>query len=697
MRKTVNLVAALLFGAALATAQSTTTIDANTQIRNLSTGFNPLSFGGKVNLYTYDNYALIQRLINNANLTGTCAVYLPAGIWYVSRGLDIPSCVELQGVGFGQGTLFGGPKLGTVVQAQTAFTGPSGYPSNFMLYVDGSPSVGAESDTYNVNVHGITFDCAGVTSCSGFYIGHANENVSVYDSMFANFSDFGEYHCGAGLGGAIWLHCGDQGSGPYFNNQLVSYGSWVTSSTYPLVIMSSLGDRPWSNYTINTTPGPVSAALVQGLGLSLSHIHVENSANGVVLGPTSGLCAALPGGAKCNGLQVSSVNQISLGPTGSGYAIINQSSQSVSISETFSDGQTTALIQDQHNSVTVPNSYNGQYYIQDSGDCFAVEYCVHLNAPIFATANETLQSQVPTLTLRDTSTGLFPYVAISETAAGDLSIGGSGGDRNILFNDGNAVLALRSAASVVYNGANVQSPLNANSGAAGPINALFGSNIYWDTSGAGTFRFGNIGGGGYAAGFGGQSGGFGLSVSSASQPGTLTPAQFFTNTSLWAKENGHILMAPPGSGGAYAASDSGQELTVIGGINGTLTGTATGFTTTPTPCGAGYAVNGITSTGNGNGGGGCLPVDRQWVSAGSCSTAGTAAAKCTTTLTWGSAYASTAYSATCTLIEPVTGAPYLEGIAKANGSVTVTISNGQGSQAVVSSANSIECTAHAVP
>ena len=607
-------------------------------------------------------------------------------------------------MGFGQGTKFAptGPVLGTVVQAMPSFTGPTNYPSHFLLYIDGSTTVGAEADTYNVNVHNITFDCAGVTGCSGFYVGHANENVSVHDNVFADFVDFGEFHCGAGLGeapGMPYQYCGDNGSGPYFNNQLVSYGSWVTASTYPLMIMSSLGNRPWSNYTINTTPGPVNAVTFQGLGLSLSNIHIENSTNGVVMGPTSGFCAGMPGGTKCLGLQVSSVNQISLGPTGAGYAIVNQNSQSTSISQTRSDGQTVALINDQHNSVVVPNSYNGQYYLQDSGDCFSVEYCANFHTDIYSDHNILLQSAAPTLTLKNNS-GVFPYHAFSENANGELTIGGSGGLRNILLTDGWGVLSARSGASSSYNGANMQSPLLANSGTVTAVNALFGSNVYWDTENS-DWKFGNLGGSGYSALWGGQSGGMGISVSSAGQPGTLSNAQFLVNTSLWAKENGHILMVPPGSGGAYAAADSGLELTVIGGISGALTGnasTATALASTPSPCGTGFAVNGITAAGNGNGGSGCLPVDRQWVSAGSCSTANTAGAKCTTTLTWPNSYGGGAYFATCILKEPVTGAPYLEGISTSSGAqVVVTISNGQGSQAVTSSATAIECSGRSIP
>lgn len=537
---------------------STTQIDANTQIRNWR--LTPLNSGvpvGKANLYTYDNHAIIQNLINSAYKSGLCQVYLPPGIWYTSAGFDIPTCVQLVGVGFGQGTLFGGPSLGTVVQAMPSFTGPSGYPSHFMLSIDGSTTVGPEADTYNAGASWISFDCAGVSGCSGLYVGHANEDVSVHDSVFANYSDFGEYHCGAGLGYSPWLYCGDNGSGPYFNNQLVSYGSWVTASTYPLVIMSSLGNRPWSNYTINNTPGPVSAALVQGVDISMNHIHIENSTNGAVLGPTSGLCAALST-PKCLGLQVATIDHLSLGPTGSGYAVVNQNSISTVITATRTDGQGAGVIDDQRNSVTVPNSYNGWYLIQDSGSCFSFEYC-----PVF-NDNVTLFSPAPTITLRN-NTSPFNYDAITETPGGDLQIGGSGGTKNTVFTNGYSVLSMRSGTSNNFNGVNIQSPLGANSGAEPVVNALLASNLFWDTS-LGQYRFGNIGGVGYAAAFGSQNGGWGISTSNVTQPGTLTHSQFLANTSVFTNNVGHTLMVPPGSGGAYNATDGGQELQVTGGF-----------------------------------------------------------------------------------------------------------------------------------
>ena len=389
------LVLTLFGGSALLRCQTTNTqIDANTQIKNL--WLNPLGVlpQGKINLYTYDNYPIIQTLVNSASVSGLCKVYLPPGIWYVSQGIDVPTCVELYGVGFGQGTDFApsGPILGTVVQAMTSFTGPSGYPSNFMLRIDGSTTVGPELDTYNVDVHNITFTCAGISGCSGFYVGHANANVKVHDSVFANWTQFGEYHCGAGLGYQPWLHCGDRGSGPYYNNQLISQGGWVTSATYPMVIMSSLGDYPWSNYKINTTPGPVNGVTVQGQNLMMESITINNSTNGIVMGPTSGLCATLPNlpsGPLCLGVQVSKFEKISL-TNGSGYVLVNQNAVDTTLLASLSDGVTTGILQDLVNSVNTANPYLGWYYLSDSGTQFSVEngaYIKSINITGLTTAN----------------------------------------------------------------------------------------------------------------------------------------------------------------------------------------------------------------------------------------------------------------------------------------------------------------------
>lgn len=666
----------LLMTAVLANSQQPTgtKIDANTQIRNWQ--YTPLNGSlplGQVNLYTYDNAAIFQNLVNTANQTGLCKVYIPQGRWYVSTGIDVPTCVELYGVGFGQGTLFApnGPILGSVIQAMPSFSGPANYPSQFMLYVDGSPTVnnGVPHDTYNVNIHNITFDCAGLAGCSGFYIGHANEFVSVHDSVMANWSDFGEFHCGAGLGEAAGLpyqNCGDNGSGPYYNNQLVSYGSWVTANSYPLMIMSSLGNKPWSNYTINTTPGPVNAITFQGLGLTLDNIHIENSTNGVLMGPTSGFCANMPGGAACRGLQTARLNQISLGPTGSGYVIVNQNTLSTVITDTRSDSQTTALIQDQRNSVTVPNSYNSQYILQDTtGLCFSVEWCAQFQGAITA-PSILIDSTSPTLTIKQ-STSPYAYHTLAEGATGYLSIGGSGGTtRDILFADGDAVISARSAASSSYNGANMQSPLLANSGTVASVNSLFCNNGYWDVNNA-NFKFGNLGGNGFSCLFGDTLGGMGISVNGATQPGTETYTNFITNTGFWEKANGHVLMAPPGSGGAYSASDSGAELTLLGGGNytGGMTGDTLLLAGTGGPTSLSFAA----------------PAFTQGAVSPSCTTGSTAGSTCTDTITMNSTTFKTtlSYAPMCQLRGPFTGVPTIVGtqysISGSTMTVTVTIAN----------------------
>lgn len=75
-----------------------------------------------------------------------------------------------------------------------------------------------------------------------------------------------------------------------------------------------------------------------------------------------------------------------------------------------------------------------------------------------------------------------------------------------------------------------------------------------------------------------------------------------------------------------------------------------------------------------------------------CSTTTGAGNTCTTTITITPTQADTAYIPSCTGVG-VSGAPYIAGVSKATGSITVTISNGQGSQAVVSTYSEVDCSA----
>ena len=117
--------------------------------------------------------------------------------------------------------------------------------------------------------------------------------------------------------------------------------------------------------------------------------------------------------------------------------------------------------------------------------------------------------------------------------------------------------------TVSYAGLNLQSPLGANSGANADVNALIGSNIYWNTNSS-NYTLNNNGGAGYSALWGYIYGGMGISTSNATQPGSVTNSQFLTNTALFVNEYGRTILGDPGSGGAFSATDNGNTLQVNG-------------------------------------------------------------------------------------------------------------------------------------
>lgn len=74
-----------------------------------------------------------------------------------------------------------------------------------------------------------------------------------------------------------------------------------------------------------------------------------------------------------------------------------------------------------------------------------------------------------------------------------------------------------------------------------------------------------------------------------------------------------------------------------------------------------------------------------------CSTGNTAGSSCSTTVSWNSSFADSGYYANCWGVT-ASGAPYIVGGSSyTNSNLSVTISNGQGSQAVVSTYASIQC------
>ena len=76
-----------------------------------------------------------------------------------------------------------------------------------------------------------------------------------------------------------------------------------------------------------------------------------------------------------------------------------------------------------------------------------------------------------------------------------------------------------------------------------------------------------------------------------------------------------------------------------------------------------------------------------------CSTASSANAQCTNSISWPTAFADHNYAANCTGTGTITGFPFIPFVTgKLDGSLTVTTSNGQGSAAMISSFSEIDCT-----
>lgn len=138
---------------------------------------------------------------------------------------------------------------------------------------------------------------------------------------------------------------------------------------------------------------------------------------------------------------------------------------------------------------------------------------------------------------------------------------------------------------------------------------------------------------------------------------------------------------------------------VSANLTGNATGnaaTATALAAAPSGCGTGYQhVYAIAANGNGS----CAtPVYGITTSVTSTASSAGSTASSTVPLSWkfgGTAGSvtmpDTTYAASCSLVG-ATGAPYVQSISKSTTSITVTISNGQGSQAVASGASEIDCT-----
>src|SRR5665213_3369598 len=534
-------------------------------VQNYAISLNIQTLGGVPNNPTHDNYALIQNTVNQAAVSGICNVYVPAGIWYVSQGINIPTCVKLFGTAsFGQPSSTGGPQYGSVIEAMAGFTGPqfghngvSPYPSNFVLYIDGSTSligypgstVTNETDTYGAQAFNLDVDCNGIANCGGLFVGHRNENSSFHDLEASNWSSYGYFDCGAGTGGSgpggntpCGPAGGDNGGGPDDRIQLLSFGPWITSATMPAVFLQSF-NRGISDWTINNTPGPIYGMYLEaGPGFYLKSVHFEGEVNGIWNGPTSGLCATMPVTPHCNGsasilIEDVSMNGRSDGGSATGAVVINDNvGPGVYNIITYDGGGPAAdTLYDVHNGIHVPistSAYLGNYNIDYLGHPQNPNYLNFQTGEFYSQGSIVIESNAAhQFTIQNLTSPFYAHRFFADVS-GNLNIDSPGlSPGNWAWSKGFAILSGIGNTSQ-FNGWNIQGVAGASVGVGDSAmiqNELFCGKAYWDTA-ATLWKFGNIGGSGFSCAWSHQNGGWGITTSNASQPGTLSNTNFLAAT-----------------------------------------------------------------------------------------------------------------------------------------------------------------------
>lgn len=569
--------------------QSAFTID----IRNL---------GATPNAPLFDNHSIIQNAMNEAAILQVCDVFVPGEIWYSGYNLNIPTCVKLHGTAsFGQGVENAGPQYGSVIEAMPGFTGPqfgpngaSPYPSHFMLSIDGSDSligypgstVSNETDTYGAQAYNLTVDCNGVANCGTLFVGHRNENSTFHDIAAENFSTYGYFDCGAGTGGSgpggntpCGPAGGDNGGGPDDRIQLLSFGSWVTSTTQPAVFLQSFnrGVRDW---TINTTPGPVYAMYLEaGPNFYAKAIHIESAHNGIWNGPTGGLCATMPVTPSCNGSKATLIENISMngagdGSSSAGSVVINDNVTSGSyFGITYNGGGAMAnVFNDVHNGITIPLSetaYLGWYNIDEKSNPQNPNKLFYLTGELYSQGNVVIESNSnPQLILQSLTT---PFYATNfyEDPSGQMNVQCPGTSPCNWYWSHNGATLSGAGNTSQFNGWNIQGLVGAAVQAgdtAMSVNSIYGSNLYWQIGPFPVWRWGNIGGVGYSAFLGMRAGQGCIATSSASGSGGSE-----LNTAMLAAIG--FCVSPAGNGifgsGASTVTDSGNRVQVIGTMQAT--------------------------------------------------------------------------------------------------------------------------------
>lgn len=619
----------------------------------------------------FDNAPAINRCLAFAAATAATPgiVLMPPGEYWVGSTILLNNTsMRLIGAGWGNGSEYANPTIGTVLKAMPTFvstnTGANFY-KNYVL------AINCNSDCFDVRGEQMTVDGNGYAD--GLYVGHANEQSGYSYITVDNYlhTGGGLYLCGAGnsptysasVCGAI--NGGDQGDGPYENLQFYPQTN-ATAASIPIMMVGVLSLKDAGNWTISGTGAatqPSYAGYIGGIGVHLHDIHMEGLQNGFVTGgTTSVLCPSTP---VCNGMVALTASNIDLTASSAGAsqtfnlydcqecnftAIADEASGGKAIYSDFGGSPVTST------DVTVSwlstRAAGGTYFVLSSDP----SWDFHLaNTNVVLDHDLQLYNDDSYQLLFKSKTTPFYYMKFFLDPAGTMHVFNDGGNGtgNLSWETPYSWIAMRGN-TAIDTSLFMQSPLEA---ANGYIRAIYGQGIYWNHAAA-NWQTVTSGGTDYSTWYFPSGGGSCLSTTNgltANQ--TLTNGQFIANSPfcIFGQTGNTIIGAD-----APAQTDDGSALQVDGSLS----------------------VLNSWNVGNSR---------EARSSSTSCPTSNVASSTCTFTFTFSPAFPTAPGNASCTLIAP-SGSPYIRGVsAPSTTGMTLTVANGQGSDAVASGAAYASC------
>ena len=294
-------------------------------------------FGAKGDGYTNDSSSIASALAHN-NI-----VRMPPGTYVVNSSVVIPNKTRL--IGSGRGDTGG---ANTTIKA-----GPS-FPTNTPLI----QLCSAPGPCFGVSAEDMTVDCNGVSGASGGYNAYSQEQ-----SYFRRVALIGCPAKGLWLDVGIYATSAAQNSGPYEDLEVLPLTRGVagTECVRATLVPSFRGLR---DVTCNgdgyAGTEPTNAVIMDGTSGTVSDIHIEHFANGVLAGTTA------------NSVSDITVQNVDGGPGVSTVIVIPggvPTTHNVIILGAVASASGSTVIQDNCNSVTVDNSMGGGTYITGDGAC----------------------------------------------------------------------------------------------------------------------------------------------------------------------------------------------------------------------------------------------------------------------------------------------------------------------------------------